>query len=83
MHADDIRDYEGPPCEMCQRSMFVGTCRHRPMRMPKLDGPEPTLSPEDRAALDALTCPACNLPGMKDGACLFQELHQSKERSPK
>lgn len=29
MHASDIDKYEGPPCEMCRVSQFVGTCAHR------------------------------------------------------
>ena len=73
MHADDIKNYEGPPCEMCQRSMFIGTCTHRPRRRVQ------PLSAEDLAALDALKCPTCGLSGMKDGACLFVELHKSSE----
>lgn len=72
-HADDIGRYEGPPCEMCRISQFVGTCVHRPRKYP-----EPfKLSPEDEAALEALKCPTCNLPGMKDGACVFAHLHSS------
>lgn len=36
--------------------------------VPKLDGPEPTLSPEDQAALDAIKCQRCGLPGLR---CVF------------
>lgn len=35
MHADDAKNYEGPPCEMCTRHMFIGTCTHRPRKSPK------------------------------------------------
>lgn len=35
---------------------------------PRLDGPEPTLSKEDQAALDALHCKRCGLPGLR---CIF------------
>ncbi len=31
MHVDAIGKYEGPPCEMCTRTMFVGVCTHRPI----------------------------------------------------
>lgn len=34
MHYETSKLYEGPPCAMCQRSMFIGTCTHRPMKMP-------------------------------------------------
>lgn len=75
-HADDSKTYEGPPCERCRTSYFVGTCTHRPRRMP-----EPfKLSPADEAALEALKCPTCSLPGMKDSKCVFSDLHKSSER---
>lgn len=32
MHADDIDRYEGPPCEMCRTTNFIGTCTHRPLK---------------------------------------------------
>lgn len=52
--------------------------------MPDVDFPglEAKLSPEDQAAFDALTCPICNLPGMRGGACVFSDLHKSSERRP-
>lgn len=34
-HADDIGRYEGPICDMCRTSMFIGTCTHRPRRQPE------------------------------------------------
>lgn len=34
MHADDVGKYEGPPCEICRVTQFVGTCSHRPRRQP-------------------------------------------------
>lgn len=33
MHVDDIDKYEGPPCEMCRTSQFIGTCTHRPRKV--------------------------------------------------
>lgn len=41
--------------------------------MPSLEGPEPTLDIEDQMALDRLNCDLCNLPGMKNGVCVFCE----------
>ena len=39
-HADDIGKYEGPPCEICRVSQFVGTCTHRPRKYPEYKFPE-------------------------------------------
>lgn len=39
--------------------------------------PEPELSKEDEAALEAKRCPVCELPGMKGGKCVFSELHRT------
>jgi hypothetical protein len=36
--------------------------------VPSLDGPEPTLYPEDEAALDAIKCKRCGLHGLR---CVF------------
>lgn len=35
MHYETSKLYEGPPCDMCQRVMFIGTCTHRPMKKPE------------------------------------------------
>jgi len=35
MHAGDIGKYVGPPCKICQARQLVGTCTHRPRRLPK------------------------------------------------
>ena len=35
MHYETSKLYEGPPCDMCQRTMFIGTCTHRPMKKPE------------------------------------------------
>ena len=58
-----------------------GLCNYSPIPIPEVDFPglEAKLSPEDQAALDALNCPTCHLPGMKDGACVFADLHRSSE----
>lgn len=34
------------------------------------------LSQEDEAALEAIKCPTCSLPGMKAGKCVFSHLHK-------
>lgn len=34
MHADDVGKYIGPPCEICRVTQFIGTCSHRPRRLP-------------------------------------------------
>lgn len=36
MHASDVNTYEGPPCDQCVRTQFVGTCTHRPRKIPKI-----------------------------------------------
>lgn len=51
--------------------------------MPTLDGPEPELTPKDRAALAALYCPVCRFPGMRDGACVFSDLHKGQTEKRK
>lgn len=35
MHYETSKQYEGPPCDMCTRSMFIGTCTHRPHKKPE------------------------------------------------
>ncbi len=35
-HADDIGKYEGPICDLCRTTMFVGTCTHRPRKFPEM-----------------------------------------------
>jgi hypothetical protein len=34
VHYETSLLYEGPPCDHCQRVMFIGTCTHRPMKKP-------------------------------------------------
>lgn len=45
---------------------------------PDPNGPAPELLPEDKAALDAIQCPVCTLPGLIRGTdtCRFAELHK-------
>lgn len=52
-------------CERCGKGQET---EKRIPDMPKLDGPEPTLSPEDQAALDAIKCKRCGLHGLR---CVF------------
>lgn len=47
MHIDDINKYEGPPCDFCQKTMFVGTCTHRPHKYPIL--PDFNMTEEEKA----------------------------------
>lgn len=53
MHFETEKLYEGPPCEMCQRANFIGTCTHRPMKKP--DWPAMPEIPVD-------VCPLCIRP---------------------
>ena len=49
MHYETEKLYEGPPCESCRRTFFIGTCTHRPMKRPEwkpILGVEKIFTPE-------------------------------------
>lgn len=60
-------------CEDCARLLMMWV-----MSPPSLIGPEPELSKEDLVALDALKCPTCDLPGLREGKCVFESLHKAQ-----
>lgn len=35
MHYETSKLYEGPICDRCRTTMFIGTCTHRPMKKPE------------------------------------------------
>jgi len=54
MHYETSLLYEGPPCDMCRRIMFIGTCTHRPMKMPDFPPIKVPPDPEIVALLASL-----------------------------
>jgi hypothetical protein len=75
-HADDIGRYEGPPCEICRVSQFVGTCTHRPRKLPEM--PPIILSEAGMKALaDLLEKPVELTPALKK---LIDESNKVEER---
>lgn len=54
MHYETSLLYEGPPCSICQQSMFIGTCTHRPRKLPEPIKLPPEVEEEIRLVLAQL-----------------------------
>jgi hypothetical protein len=66
MHQDDVGRYEGPPCEICRTTMFVGTCTHRPRKQKQILLPKEV--PFTEAELKTLMNSPFKVPDLPDPA---------------